>query len=748
MGRKKSKSGKKGGKSKTVSNPKSSNNDNIDGIFNNITTTTSTGKKKISILTVSQLKRIQFLHNLSRMIEYQKNVEIDEWVITNGCITDEDHDKFNEEIKSVKCKIPIKYVASKDLAYRNIGAFRNLANKNASGDILVCMDDDDFYFKDYVKSCSDVLINKKEYELVGCSGMFMYDYGFDTVFRLASFGPNHTVNCCMAYRREYHLSHKYDETRKTGEEMSFLNSYKSRMFQLSPTSALIHMSYADNTFSEKRLNMLNNMGSCIRAPDQAPNIYNPMSSSLESLIKNEDVFKCYMNTFKEINNQKETDIVFYYGHMEEYWNPEDNDLRVYRRRCLDLGREFIKNGFSVSVYGKFKFNELEKDGITFYNLKFWNVRNKCKYFIFVDYTGFIPIGQYERIFNKINCEKMFVDVNSNLFNFYKFVTDYNNEKIQFVLKNPFHIHMNPPNTKKHLKFKMKNIIVPNGINTELFKKDYEMVRDPKRFCWTCKYDNGLFYLLKYFWPVLINRHPDAQLHIYYGFEGSSKKLENDIRPLLLQDGVHHHGRVSHEEIAKEFQRSSFLYYYSGSPNESDCMSVMEALASGCIPIMWNKNVYSCFHGLQSGDIPMDTGSYSKLANKIADLISHDPEREKVTEEMKNSDTIITNELAADMFVSAFNGESIEAEQVPDKIRKEIAQKPPIQFRQATSEMPTSINLQDYVDSSDSDDSDVEYESDSDNEAKEKFIESTDFNGSKKGYIYKNGDKGLGYYKES
>ena len=128
MGRKKSKSGKKGGKSKTVSKPKSSNNDNMDDIFNNITTTTSTGKKKISILTVSQLKRIPFLHNLSRMIEYQKNVEIDEWVITNGCTTDEDHDKFNEEIKSVKCKIPIKYVATSRLLLLLIIQCQDLTN--------------------------------------------------------------------------------------------------------------------------------------------------------------------------------------------------------------------------------------------------------------------------------------------------------------------------------------------------------------------------------------------------------------------------------------------------------------------------------------------------------------------------------------------------------------------------------------------------------------------------------------------
>ncbi len=737
-------------------------------------------KPTISILTVSQLKRIPFLHNLSKMIEYQTDCEISEWIITNGCTTDEEHDMFNEDIKSVKCSVPIKIVASKNLEYRNIGAFRNLANRNVSGDIIVCMDDDDFYFKDYVKSCYEALINRHDIELVGCSGMLMYDYGFDTVFRLAAFGANHTVNCCLAYRRQYSKIHKYDETRKTGEEMSFLNKYQSRMYQLPPTSAIIHMSYADNTFSEKRLNMLNNMGSYIRAPTQVPNIYNPISTSLKSLMKNDSIFNGYMENFKNINNQIETDIVFYYGSLEEFWDPQDKSLNVYRRRCIDLGREFIKNGYSVSVYGKFKENELKKDGIIFYNLKYWNVRRKCKYLIFVDYTGFIPICQYERIFEKINCEKIFIDVYTNLFQFYKFVNFYNSEKITFVLKNPYHIHMNPKETKSNLKFRLRNIIVPSGVNMEIFKKDYGLEKNRKRICWTCKYDNGLLHTLKHFWPEIIKMHPDAEFHVYYGFFGVSKELKAELSSLLLQDGVHHHGRVSQEEIAKEFQRSNFLMYYTGSPNEHDCLSVMEALVAGCIPVLWNKNVFSCFHGLLSADLPMEINSYKNLAFKIGQLMTSDNERETVIDKLRNSDTIITSDFSAKMYIEAFEGKTQGSFLEPEKEEKINAKLP----EKNMGQVPGGIDLQSYVDSdsddeetdkkekinpeinlrnyvdSDSDDeevkvskvdeeseSDVEYEPDSDEENPD-FIESTDFTGSKLGYVYKHGDKGLGYYKSN
>ena len=105
------------------------------------------------------------------------------------------------------------------------------------------------------------------------------------------------------------------------------------MVQLPPTSALIHMSYADNTFSGKRVNMLNNMYGNIKNPDEVPQIYNPINSTLESLIKNKEIFDCYMENFKRINDQKETDVVFYYGNVDDEWDPKSDDLKVIKRRC-------------------------------------------------------------------------------------------------------------------------------------------------------------------------------------------------------------------------------------------------------------------------------------------------------------------------------------------------------------------------------------------------------------------------------
>ena len=666
---------------------------------------------KVSILTVSQVKRIPFIHNLSKMIQHQKDVKIHEWIITNGCTTDEEHDKFNEDIKSIECTgVNIKIVAEKKLAYRYIGAFRNLANRNASGDIIICMDDDDYYFKDYVSSCVDILTKNKNVELVGCSAMLMYDYGFDTVFRLKSFGPNHTVNCCMGYRREYFDRHKYDETRPTGEERSFLDNYQSKMEQLPVMSSIIHMSYADNTFSGKRLNMLNNMLGHEQNPNQVPQIYTPINSSLKTLIKNDDIFDTYMENFKNVNMQKETDIVFYYGNMESEWSPKDKDLRVYRRKCIELGKEFIKNGFSVSVYGKFDFNDLEYEGIQFYNIKFWNVRSKTKYLIMADYTGFVPICQYQKILEKVNCEKVFIDIQCNLFNLYKHINDFNCDKVQFVLKNPYHKLMNPPDLKAKFEKKhtINDIIVPNGINLELFCKNDDIKREPKRFCYTSNYMNGLHQILKYSWPIINKAHPDAEFHIYYGLDGCSEEMKDELRKLFIQDGVYDHGRVSHKEIAKEMKRSSFLYYYTASPNDSDCISVIEALASGCIPIIWNKNVYSRFHGLLCPHPPLEESAHKTLAEKLSELLENDLERENVIKNLKNSSTIITTQQSALLYQAAFEGKTLSNEELGMDFIEPTP--PPTGF-----DLPSNIDLSKYVDS----DSDVEYESDSDKEENSK-----------------------------
>lgn len=672
-------------------------------------------KPSVSIVTCTQLKRVDFLQNLSRIIEKQEYENIIEWIIVNGSQIDIDHDELDQKLKLITCdKTEIIIISSKSIQKKNIGAFRNLANRSVSGDIIVCMDDDDYYFPSYIKSCVDSLNRNKGHKLVGCSAMLMYDYGFDSIFSLKSFGPNHTVNCCLAYRREYANNHLYQEETPTGEEKSFLDDYRNDMIQLPQLNSIIHMSYADNTYSEKRLNMMNNMVANIDNSN-VPKIYNETDYKLSKLINDEEIYRSFEKNFQGINNKRVTDVTFYYGSIENEWHPLSNDLKTIQRRSIELGKRLTERGISVSIYGKFPFNELLVDNLIFYNLKYFNVKRKTKNLIFMDFNGFIPIGQYEKIYKKINAENIYLDIQTNFFQIKKYLRNYH-DNIQIIFKNIFHKHMNPekmeielPNEKP-----IKHIIVPNGINKENFLLFEDEKRIKNRFCYTSNYCNGIEPLLKYCWPKIIEFDPTAELHIYYGMNESKLNEEGIeiVKELFLQDGVYEHGRVSHDEIAREFKKSSFLLYFTSTPLECDCISVMEALASGCIPIIWNQNIFSRLNGLQVDQDPRQRESYDKLANKLFDLINEDENvRRNVIDKFKNSDSIITWDYSIDILISYFNGEDpfkimeqkkIEdnnkknQEEIQKQINDDVKKYKEIRLRKKIYNLPEFIDLNPYI----------------------------------------------------
>ena len=87
-----------------------------------------------------------------------------------------------------------------------------------------------------------------------------------------------------------------------------------------------------------------------------------------------------MENFQKINNQK-IQMLHLPWNVEKPWDPRKDNLRVVYKRSIELAKYFVKNGLSVSIYGRFDFNELTKDGVNIIILKYFNVRRKSKYLI-------------------------------------------------------------------------------------------------------------------------------------------------------------------------------------------------------------------------------------------------------------------------------------------------------------------------------------------------------------------------------
>jgi glycosyltransferase involved in cell wall biosynthesis len=168
-----------------------------------------------------------------------------EWIVLDDG-TDQVEDLFTGMTNVV-------YISMGEGIKMKIGAKRNMLNAMAKGDIMVCMDDDDYYPPDRVPHVVIKFIQNPKVQLAGSSEMYLYFRTDGKIVKAGPYNPNHCTNGTMAYRREYMLAHRYDETQTHAEEKSFLDDYKNPMIQLDPFKTILVMCHADNTFDKNGL---------------------------------------------------------------------------------------------------------------------------------------------------------------------------------------------------------------------------------------------------------------------------------------------------------------------------------------------------------------------------------------------------------------------------------------------------------------------------------------------------------------
>lgn len=168
-----------------------------------------------------------------------------EWIIL-----DDGSDKVGDLFASSGLK-NVRYYAE-DVKL-NIGAKRNKLNELAKGEIIVCMDDDDYYPPERVSHVVTQLLAKPQYDICGSSELYMFFSDNKKIYKIGPYHHNHATNGTFAYRRRYFDTHKYDEFVTHAEETSFLNKYTEPMLQLDPHKVMLVMSHSDNTFDKRKL---------------------------------------------------------------------------------------------------------------------------------------------------------------------------------------------------------------------------------------------------------------------------------------------------------------------------------------------------------------------------------------------------------------------------------------------------------------------------------------------------------------
>jgi len=138
---------------------------------------------------------------------------------------------------------------------------------------------------------------------------------------------------------------------------------------------------------------------------------------------------------------------------------------------------------------------------------------------------------------------------------------------------------------KYLKISPDIIKVIRNGGSNQFK--YNNDPKSKTFIYTSTPFRGLEYLPE-IWKKIIAKHPDAKLKVFssmklYGQEDTEqyKKLYETINRL---PNANHYYPIEHKELATHLRDAAF-FLYPNTWEETSCVSLIEAMRSGCIPII-------------------------------------------------------------------------------------------------------------------------------------------------------------------
>jgi glycosyltransferase involved in cell wall biosynthesis len=228
-----------------------------------------------------------------------------EWIII---------DDGTDKIEDLVTHIPqVKYFKYNEKM--TLGKKRNLLNDKAKGDIIVYMDDDDYYPPERVSHAVDSLINSKAL-CAGSSAMFIYFKHINKMIQFGPYGPNHSTAATFAFKRELLSKTRFDESSAVAEEKIFLQDYKIPFVQLETKKSILVFSHNHNSFDKKEL--------LIQGPN--PNMRESIITPAD-LVKEPEILKFFMedidkllDTYEPGKIEHKPDVTKQLAEIKEYRN--------------------------------------------------------------------------------------------------------------------------------------------------------------------------------------------------------------------------------------------------------------------------------------------------------------------------------------------------------------------------------------------------------------------------------------------
>jgi glycosyltransferase involved in cell wall biosynthesis len=166
-----------------------------------------------------------------------------EWIII---------DDGNDKIEDLVINIPqVKYY--KFDKKMTLGKKRNIAHQYCKGDIIIYMDDDDYYPPCRVSHAVCKLRENPKILCAGSSEMYIYFKHIQQMYQFGPYGPNHATAATFAFRKSLLEQTSFNENDCIAEEKHFLKNYTIPFIQLDPLKTILVFSHVHNSFDKKKL---------------------------------------------------------------------------------------------------------------------------------------------------------------------------------------------------------------------------------------------------------------------------------------------------------------------------------------------------------------------------------------------------------------------------------------------------------------------------------------------------------------
>ena len=198
----------------------------------------------VSIITPTRDRKIFFELALNNFVSQNYPQDKLEWVII-----DDGKESLSDLIP--KDDDRIKYIKLENEKPMTISKKRNLGFQYSSGEIIIHMDDDDYYLPSSVLTRVKVLLNYKEKGIgcVGCERFGCHDLEKDMSFIIDK--NNEIAEASMGYFRSFIEERGFDENILKGEGKLFCRGRNTKIMKLPFEFIFISFTHGKNTHTRK-----------------------------------------------------------------------------------------------------------------------------------------------------------------------------------------------------------------------------------------------------------------------------------------------------------------------------------------------------------------------------------------------------------------------------------------------------------------------------------------------------------------